>query len=278
MATQYRTGWVPPTPAQQIRALRGAHPEAGDSILANVVPAPTSDLSAYTCDLDQFSLGSCTANGIAQMVYVAMRKADFEPADSTMAFILARLWLYYGERYLEGTVMVDAGANIGDGMAILAGKGIPREDAWPYDVEKFTQDPGPSVDRMAYDSRGAIGVNYHPITSTGNDLLTDIEKALSVGFAVVFGSPVSEAFCSQQPSGVIMPNSRDVVAGGHCRCIVGHDRANRRLKVKNSWSNQWGDPTAGPGCSWDSYDWATDPTWGYSDIWILNLLPGGLGQ
>ena len=270
--TRKSLGWKKPNTEQRIRALLRAHPEAGESILAGITPAPSSDLLPYTCELDQKNLGACTANGIAQGVYIA------EGVAGITAAVLARLWLYWEERALEGTTDQDVGANIGDGYRILAGKGIPPETACPYDVAKFAQDPGPEVDREAFDSRGKIDVNYHPISSTGSALLTDIEKALTAKMAVVFGSLVSEAFCSQQPSGTIMPGTNDVVAGGHCRAIIGHDRANRRFKVKNSWGDDWSDPTAGPGCSWDSYDWATDPKWGYSDIWIVQALPKGIGQ
>ena len=265
-------GWVAPTLEQMVRALRGAHPEAGDSILADIKAAPSSDLSAQTCDLDQGQLGSCTANGIAQGVFVAEMVAGLPAA------VLARLWLYFYERALEGTISQDAGANIGDGYRILAGKGIPPESAYPYDISKFTRDPGPAVDRLAFDSRGKIGIQYHPISSTGQALLDDVERALTGNFAVVFGGLVSERFCSTQPSGILMPHSNDVVAGGHCRVVVGHDRAARKHKVKNSWSDLWGDPTAGPGCSWDSYDWFTDPKWGANDIWIVASLPGGIGR
>lgn len=271
--TDPRCGWTQPTLEQQIRALRRAMPEAGDSVLAGIKATPTSDLLRYTTELDQLALGSCTANGIAQSAYVAMRKAGLNSA-----FILARLWLYYQERALEGTISQDAGANIGDGYTMLAAKGIPPESAYPYDISKFTQDPGPRVDRLAYDSRGIIGINYHPISSTGQALLDDVERALTGGFAVVFGGLVSQKFCSTQPSGTLMPGKGDVVAGGHCRTVIGHDRAARKHKVKNSWGDSWCDPSAGPGCSWDSYDWFVDRKWGASDIWIVTALPGGIGQ
>jgi C1A family cysteine protease len=204
------------------------------------------------------------------MMYVAQNVLGLSP------FVLSRLFLYYEERALEGTINQDAGANIGDGMRMVAAKGIPHETDYPYDISKFTQDPGPEVDRLAYDSKGATGINYHPISSTGSALITDVEKALTAKMAVVFGGLVSERFCSTQPSGIIMPSSNDVVAGGHCRVVVGHDRAARKFKVKNSWSDSWLDPTAGPGCSWDSYDWFTDPEWGASDCWCIVALPKGI--
>ena len=264
-------GWVRPNTFQQSRALRGAHPEAGTSILAGITADPTSDLSALTCNLDQGQLGSCTANGIAQGVFVAEMVAGLPAA------VLTRLWLYYEERALEGTVSQDAGANIGDGYRILAGKGIPPESAYPYDISKFTHDPGPAVDRLAYDSRGQISLNYHPISSTGGTLISDVEKALTAKMAVVFGCSVSEEFCSTMPNGTVQaPKSQGDVAGGHCMAVVGHDHAGQRFLVKNSWGEDWHDPSAPAGCFFMAYSWFTDPNFGASDCWCILAVPAGV--
>lgn len=273
----HRCGWKKPTPLQRIRALLGAHPEARDSILAGITPAPTSDLLPYTCELNQLDLGACTAHGIAQMLYIAM-KANPTQANIT-AFVLARLWLYFQERALEDTINQDAGANIGDGMRILAAKGIPPESVYPYDISKFTQNPGPAVDMAAYDSRGNLSINYHPISSAGDALITDVEAALTNKMGVVFGCTVTEQFCDTQPSGTIhTPLTGSQVAGGHCECVVGHDRANQRFKVKNSWGADWGDSTAGPDCWFMGYDYFINGAWGASDLWCVEALPANLGQ
>lgn len=271
-------GWKRPNTEQQIRALRMAHPEAGASVLAKVTPAPTGSLIQYTCDLDQGALGSCQSNGPAQAFYVAMAVAIAQGLSAIGAFILARLWLYYSLRWIEGTVDEDAGGNIGDAFRILAAKGVPPESAYPYDISKFKQHPGPEVDMLGYDSKGQINVNYYPISSTGKTFLTDMEKAITSQRAVVFGCMVSEAFCSSQPSGIVQaPGPNDQIAGGHCLTIIGYNHAARKALVKNSWGKDWGDADAGPGCFWMSYDYLTDPNYGASDCWIIEAVPGGVG-
>ena len=162
---------------------------------------------------------------------------------------------------------------------MLAAKGIPPELAYPYEIAKFAQDPGPAVDRLAFDLRGTVGINYHPISTHGEALLADVERALTGGFAVVFGCLVSEEFCSTQPSGTVQaPGPTDKIAGGHCMTVVGHDRAGRRLKVKNSWSDLWGDPDAGLGCFWMDYSYFAHSMYGASDIWIVLAIPQGVAQ
>ena len=198
---------------------------------------------------------------------------------SVEAFILARLWLYFQIRYIEGTVNQDAGGNIGDAFTMLAAKGVPPESAYPYVISKFKDMPGPGVDRLAFDSKGAIGIQYHPISSTGLDLIADMERACTGKFGVPFGCTVSEAFCSTMPIGTVnAPGPNDQIAGGHCMTVVGHDSANRRFKVKNSWGDSWSDPDAGPGCFWMSYDYFINPNYGASDIWIVLAVPQGVGQ
>src|ERR1035437_9142925 len=59
---------------------------------------------------DQGQLGSCTANAIAGAFEYAIDKEvkpDFTPS---------RLFIYYNERVIEGSVKTDSGANIRDGI------------------------------------------------------------------------------------------------------------------------------------------------------------------
>ena len=277
--TKRYTGWVRPTLEQQVRALRRANPEAGDSVLASIVAAPTSDNSAITCNLDQGQLGSCQSNGPAQAFFMAMVVAIANGLIAVEAFILARLWLYFEIRYIEGNVNDDAGGNIGDAFTMLAAKGVPPESAYPYVIAKFKDMPGPGVDRLAYDSKGAVGIQYHPISSIGTALISDVEKACTAKMGVVFGCSVSEEFCSTMPSRTVQaPTSQADVAGGHCMTVVGHDHAGKRFLVKNSWGSDWHDPAAPDGCFWMAYSYFTDPNFGASDVWIVSAVPTGVGK
>jgi hypothetical protein len=276
--TDSRCGCKRPTDKQIIRALLTAHPEARISILAGIVATAYASIPSSSLPypvLNQGSLGSCTANGWALALYVAMVKQGIP------AFIAARLAIYYGERALEGTTATDAGAAVADGAAFLASYGIPKESDWPYDVSQFSVPPGPLVSHDAYDGRGSVGLNYHPISSTGDQLIADVGAAVKGGMVPVFGCTVTEQFCSTQPSGTIhTPTSSDAIAGGHCEGIVIFDPANERVAVQNSWGPDWGDPDPAlpRGCWWMGFDYLTSPTYGASDKWIISSLPGGVGQ
>ena len=65
-------------------------------------------------EIDQGQLGSCTANAIAFAVCFDELKQR-----NKAAFMPSRLFIYYNERVMEGTVSQDAGAEIHDGVKSL---------------------------------------------------------------------------------------------------------------------------------------------------------------
>ena len=76
---------------------------------------------------DQEQLGSCTANAIAgaiQFDQMLERLRD--------VFVPSRLFIYYNERSIEGTVSSDSGAMIRDGMKSVGKQGVCPETMWPY--------------------------------------------------------------------------------------------------------------------------------------------------
>jgi C1A family cysteine protease len=92
---------------------------------------------------DQGQLGSCTANGVNFIIQYDLicrrKKPKLKETD-----ILSRLMTYYGERWLEGSINDDAGAEVRDGIKFMAKYGACLEDgpnSWPYDILKFKQKP-----------------------------------------------------------------------------------------------------------------------------------------
>jgi C1A family cysteine protease len=78
---------------------------------------------------DQGELGSCTANALCGLrQYYAMKHND--------KTALSRLYLYWHERELEGTVYEDSGAYLRDGMKVLKKLGVCPEKHFPYVSEK----------------------------------------------------------------------------------------------------------------------------------------------
>jgi len=84
---------------------------------------------------DQGQLGSCTGNSIAGSIQFEQMKQNLK------SFVPSRLFIYYNERVLEHTVNSDSGAQIRDGMKVVAKLGAPPETDWPYDIAKFAEKP-----------------------------------------------------------------------------------------------------------------------------------------
>jgi C1A family cysteine protease len=80
---------------------------------------------------DQGALGSCTGNALA---------CAFEYDDKNI-FQPSRLFIYYNERNIEGTVSSDSGALISDGIKSLETYGVCPETLGPYDISKFADKP-----------------------------------------------------------------------------------------------------------------------------------------
>ena len=172
--------------------------------------APAGFPPAY----DQGQLGSCTANAIGGAF------AFEEKKQKKIDFMPSRLFIYYNERAMEGTVGSDSGAQIRDGVKVVATLGTPPETDWPYDIENFATPPPPA----AYaDAKQNEATSYFRIDNTD---VNQLKSCLAAGFPFVFGIAVYQSFESQAvaKTGVVpMPLTHDAVVGGHAILGVGYD-------------------------------------------------------
>lgn len=179
---------------------------------------------------DQGQLGSCTGNAIAAaMEYERDRQGlpDFVPS---------RLFIYYNERALEGTVSSDSGAVIRDGIKTVNSDGVCQETLWPYDLGMFTVKPPKRCYVAALTDKA---MQYESIQTLG-----DLKDAISSALPVVFGFTVYESFESQAVAhtGVMpMPKPGESTVGGHAVLAVGYSDPKGHLIVRNSWGDSWGD-------------------------------------
>lgn len=189
------------------------------------------DLRANCSPIEnQGNIGSCTGNAIASVIEYLYRKAK-KPVD------VSRLFIYYEERVLEGTVNYDAGAYIRNGIKVVNKKGAPLETLWPYIEKKFTYKPTQSayVDAL---KRKAIGYQRCQDFSA-------VKNALAIGYPVVIGFDVYESFESllvEQTGQMPYPNvGTEECLGGHAVTLVGYDDATQKFIARNSWGAGWGD-------------------------------------
>lgn len=181
---------------------------------------------------DQGQLGSCTANALVGNLEFLEKKAG-QPGQAVIN--RSRLFIYYNERVIEGTINEDSGAMIRDGIKSLVNLGVCPETKWPYKIAKFKSKPSSACFKSA--ALHKIG-SYHRILT-----LDEMRSCLAEGFPFVFGFAVYESFESDTvaQTGVIeMPGPDEKEVGGHAVCAVGYDDEQRRILVRNSWGADWG--------------------------------------
>ena len=252
-------------------------PDGRDHLFA-VSPATLTKLPAKV-DLrpkcptvyNQGRIGSCTANAIAGAIQFDRRRSKQKPD-----FVPSRLFIYYNERALEGSVPYDAGASLRDGIKTIAKQGVCPEKMWPYDDTpaqwdggpwpagaKPTQKPGKASYTTAQDFQA---IQYQKVTQS----LSQLKGCLAQGFPFVFGFTVYDSLYDQkgQPRKVIpLPSSSDQVLGGHAVVGVGYDDAAQQFAIRNSW----GAGNQDKGYFYMSYAYVTEHDLA-RDFWVVRLM------
>jgi C1A family cysteine protease len=214
-------GWRPDTPdhrdAYKAVAIPAMLPRAVD--LRSLLPP------VY----DQGELGSCTANAIAAAMQFNQAQQGFP------LWMPSRLFIYYNERALEGTVDQDAGAEIRDGVKVVNRLGACYEALWPYDPARFAERP---VEPCYEVGENHVALRYARVPQTPEHL-----KAVLAGQeCIVFGVMLYESFESDLVAAtgdVPMPGRSERPVGGHCMLAVGYE--GEQVLVRNSWGENWGD-------------------------------------
>jgi C1A family cysteine protease len=229
--TPRRFGWKPDIPDH--RDLMYAAPRA----MLKELP-PSTDLRAQCPKVyDQADLGSCTANAIAGAIEFDRMKQKLKD------FVPSRLFIYYNERAAEGTIDEDSGAYIRDGIRSVSHQGDCPETEWPYNVDRFADKPSAKCYKDALKYKA---VSYQRVRRT----LSEMKGCLASGFPFVFGVSVYESFISraaEQTGDIPMPASGEPGANpdgspaGHAMLCVGYDDAGQCFRLRNSWSEDWGD-------------------------------------
>lgn len=248
-------GWIQSKVDDRDHAFHDLHPRLG------MVP-PKVDLreTGFLPHVyDQGSLGSCTANAIAAAI-------QFDQGKQSLPSVMpSRLFIYFWERMLEGSVDQDAGAEIRDGFKVLNQYGYPSEAHWPYVESKFAISPPADVITEAVKD---VVTLYGSL----NQSLNDLKDALAQGFPIVFGIIAYSGIQSDvaNRTGVVpMPASFDTSIGGHAIMLVGYDDSTQRFCFRNSWSSGWGDH----GYGYLPYEYVTNPNLA-SDFWVVRQVVG----
>jgi C1A family cysteine protease len=224
-------------------------------VLPKKVDLSTDKVGVY----DQLAVGSCTANSIAG----AIKYLSVIHKIPLLGINPSRLFIYYNERELEGTVNVDTGAYLKDGIKTVNKTGYCKEETWKYITGNWATKPTENCYKEAENNKISA---YYAIGK--RNLVTDLKTALSNGFTVVFGFQVLENINSITKTKCILKKPKlfqsKKVIGGHAVLMVGYDTDKKLFKVQNSWGEDWGQ---------NGYFYMTEDylkTFGF-DFWVITM-------
>jgi C1A family cysteine protease len=231
--------------------------------LYTATPRPTLPVKVdlrtnYNNIYDQGNLGSCTANAVALAFDFGRIKQSQQPIKPS------RLFIYYNERLLEGTVRYDSGATLRNGIKTLNKQGTCIETEWPYVISKFAFRPT----NNCYSS--ALNNTLKQYLRLNNANLNDLKTCLASGFGFVFGFSVYSSFETQQVATtgqVSLPQRGERLLGGHAVYCVGYDDSIQKFICRNSWGTNWGDK----GHFYIPYSYLTNTNLA-DDFWTLRLV------
>ena len=187
------------------------------------------DLRPYcTAVRDQGNVGSCTGQAGAALreYYEILLKSENMP--------LSPLFLYYLERWFEGNVSIDIGAEPRTAMKVLASVGVAPERYYVTNPEEFMMAPG----FMAVMEARKYRISSYERLFTVQHMLT----ALTDRQPVLMGIMVYPSFEKVDKSGVIpLVGIDEMCMGGHAILAVGYDQDTGHFIIKNSWGSFWGD-------------------------------------
>jgi C1A family cysteine protease len=174
---------------------------------------------------------------------------------------VSRLFIYYEERVVIGTVGIDSGAYIRDGIKVLNKKGAPLESLWPYNINRFATKPNVAAYKDA--ARRKAGTYEKCLNFAA------VKNALARSFPVVIGFDVYSSFYNIGSNGMMTyPNvSRESLEGGHAVTLVGYNDNTNRFIARNSWGTSWGDR----GYFYMPYQVIKDSTMS-SDFWTITSI------
>jgi len=220
----HRFGWVPDVPDQR------DHLYAAPVVAIRKLPKKVDLRKGCPPVYDQGQLGSCTANAIGAAIQFIQKKQKVKD------FMPSRLFIYYNEREMEGTIDSDSGAMIRDGIKSVAHLGVCPEDMWKYIISMFRDRPTVACYREAKSHQAIL---YQRVARN----LNQMKGCLASGFPFVYGFTVYESFEDEAVSRTgeaPMPGPGEQVLGGHAVLAVGYDDAAQRFIVRNSWGKKWG--------------------------------------
>ena len=195
--------------------------------VVKVLPASTNNRIYFPTVQNQDGVGACGGFAWAEHINSVCKQIG-QPVDR-----FSENWIYNGARYLEGTLLQDAGLANDDAITWLTEHGFLQYPYWPFaDV----------LDKAAPSSLRESEANFYPnLKSFRVDNGVDgLKSAMADGHTMVVGAPWFAQW-EDYSSGVLpVPTVNSPVAGGHDTEWADYDDSVQAFYCQNSWDVPWG--------------------------------------
>src|SRR6185503_12776828 len=286
---RFGTGWIPEPPDERDftashRPLAGMLEKLAVGRLMRKKRLPAKvDLSEWAGPVQfQGGFNTCNAHVVAGLVTYFEKKAH------GMDIAPSRLFLYKVAKNFLQQDASNAGVYIRQVMGVLKLIGVPPEKYWPYPdpgtfSEPHTTDPLLDAEPTAFcyaianDYRAIVYYRLDEPNQKPEDLLRLAKAHLAAQVPFAFGFPLYALIKEAKTMGMIpYPSPPQPNLGNHAVVAIGYDDdmvvgqgidgaavTRGAIRIKNSWSDGWGDK----GYGWIPYDYVLQ---GHTrDFWTL---------
>lgn len=178
---------------------------------------------------DQGPRGTCVAFAVTAVHEYDRTALEVTPDD------LAEEVLFWGAKELDGDKR--DGTRFSSADRALRQWGQPAEELWPYDGTRDHRGADYHPPPDALDSDNCHMSALRPIEAARES----VELEVAARIPVVLGIPVWDAFRSAASQPIHAPGPSELYPTRHAVVVVGFDRSQDAILVRNSWGPGWGD-------------------------------------
>jgi C1A family cysteine protease len=239
-------GWIPDLPDARDYTFR--HPEVLPLLLRlkrarrKTLPDEVdlrrdSEGEYFTLPQDQGPLNSSSAFAVLSLVEYFERRIHGRTFDGSARFL-------YKVARNRLRKLGDTGADLRTNLKVLVQFGVPSEEYWPYEIDKFDEEPTAFLYGL---SKPIPNLRYFRLDEPNTDGETTwgtVKSFLAAGFPIAFGFSVPSSLTTA--ANIPYRPSFDSARGGQAVVAVGYQTNHSRrgqdaLLIRNSWGSEWGD-------------------------------------
>ena len=190
--------------------------------------------------LEQGDANSCVAFSLARAIHMSLVR-DSLGSSAPEPEIPAPGFIYFNSRAQEligrppsMSPLPDRGSFPRLALKAVQTLGYVPWGSCPYDDKKLSVRPRMRLYTEAFDQKG---LRYYRISGSGQDRLDQVERALVLGYPVVFGMSIDIPFTKLGRAPADSLDSKKLL-GGHMMCALAVDSSG--VVVESWWGKDWG--------------------------------------